>query len=87
MTLSSDDLPVPLRPMSPMRSPSTTVSARAIEQRMEAEREFGGKERQQGHGSGGGAGGAGGSPAAGREGMGALRAPKRVLSQAGARAG
>ena len=36
MTLSSVDLPVPLRPMTQTRSPGSTCSARLVEQRQMA---------------------------------------------------
>ena len=50
MTLSSDDLPVPLRPMRPTRSPSSIDERGAIEQRMQAERELGVLKREERHG-------------------------------------
>ena len=50
MTFSSDDLPVPLRPIRPMRSPASSDERRAVEQRDVAEGEVGVGKREDGHG-------------------------------------
>ena len=49
---SSEDLPVPLRPIRPMRSPSLDRQVGAVEQRMQAVGELGVAEGEQGHGCG-----------------------------------
>ena len=41
MTSSNDDLPVPLRPIRPMRSPGIETEVGTVEQRLRAEGEFG----------------------------------------------
>ena len=50
MTLSSDDLPVPLRPIRPTRSPASSDSDGAVEQGDVAEGEVGVGKGKDGHG-------------------------------------
>ena len=50
MTFSSDDLPVPLRPIRPSRSPASSDERRAVEQGDVAVGEVGVGERENGHG-------------------------------------
>ena len=51
MTPSSDDLPEPLRPISPMPLVGRDRQRRLVEQGMQAEGQLGADEREQRHGT------------------------------------